>query len=196
MLFVRCVACRKEFGPNDTVYRTSVDQKTGNKPTGRATNAYGGWGRHNGIGFWQAPVCEACRPMHLNWSDPVPCAGCGRPLRCSFKRFGEGAQTCSYGCELRRLKAKRQARRHAAKTQRLCAVCQTPFVPKRGDAKTCSHKCRQKAYRERVTDNKSPQQQKRPTNLLSVTLTDAVTDEHRVHQQKRYTRSLSVTRDG
>ena len=191
---IRCSSCRKIFGPNDTVYRTSVDHETG-KPTGRTTNAYRGL-RGELVFARQAPVCETCRPEHLRWSDPVPCAGCSRPMRCSFKRFGKGAQTCSYACDRHRLNAKRQARRHAAKTRRLCAVCQTPFVPKRDDAKTCSHKCRQKAYRERVTDNNSPQQQKRPTDLLSVTLTDAVTDEHRVHQQKRYTRSLSVTRDG
>jgi hypothetical protein len=33
-------------------------------------------------------------------------------------------------------------------------VCQTEFMPKRDGAQTCSHRCRQKAYRSRKRDAK------------------------------------------
>lgn len=162
LLIIRCVACRKDFGPSEVVYRTSVNYETG-KPLDWPTGAYRGW-RTPYISTVQAPVCEDCRPQgdHFKWSDPVPCAACGRPLRCAFKRQGKGARTCSHTC-WRRLNAERQRQKRGSKDRtRLCVICQSPFVPTRSDAATCSQKCRQKAYRERAR----------------------VTDKHRLHPKK------------
>jgi predicted nucleic acid-binding Zn ribbon protein len=46
-------------------------------------------------------------------------------------------------------------RRHAAQiTDRYCTcgMCNIPFLANRKDARYCSAKCKQKAYRHRVTD--------------------------------------------
>jgi len=38
----------------------------------------------------------------------------------------------------------------------VCAQCHGGFIPQRRDSRYCSHLCRQRAYRERVTDKQKP----------------------------------------
>jgi hypothetical protein len=162
---VKCSTCEKEFGPADTVYRTRVEvcKPKGGEKTVRVWMPGSPRDSHHeyfeGRTIWvsgrQAPVCETCRPTdaYFKWSDPQPCAGCGRPLRSSFTREGKGARTCSHWCwcavEAAKRRQERQQRGGVQHAVKACAVCNVPFIPTRNDAVVCSHKCRQKAYRQR-----------------------------------------------
>ena len=53
---------------------------------------------------------------------------------------------CSDACG-EAVRQARRVRRPAQRLERACDVCQQPFLPRRRDARTCSPKCRQKAYR-------------------------------------------------
>jgi hypothetical protein len=53
----------------------------------------------------------------------------------------------------RLLAKKRSEERKAKRGQMLCATCNQSFTPKRADAKHCSDKCKQKAYRQRGEKN-------------------------------------------
>jgi hypothetical protein len=61
-------------------------------------------------------------------------------------------QTADYSnqCSIDATRRKRQQKPQ----QRTCIVCKDDFTPERSDALTCSHRCRQKAYRDRARDNK------------------------------------------
>ena len=48
-------------------------------------------------------------------------------------------------------------RRKQERKDRICQTCGTTFTPKRSDAKFCCNACRQKAYRDSVTDNEKCQ---------------------------------------
>jgi endogenous inhibitor of DNA gyrase (YacG/DUF329 family) len=76
-----------------------------------------------------------------------PCATCARPVWCWAQRTRR--IFCSRRCEWTHYNRRQQARRAAARPSRPCAVCTRPFVPRRGDATTCSPACRQRAYRQR-----------------------------------------------
>ncbi len=52
---------------------------------------------------------------------------------------------CSKACYWRQLRARRRTERDKV----ACAACGEMFVPKRADARYCSHACRQSAYRKR-----------------------------------------------
>jgi hypothetical protein len=129
-----CALCGKELPADGVIYRFRVSIQD---------KEY--WGRYE----QQAPVCAACRPDY-EWSRPVPCAGCGRLMAYRLGTAGKTPIACSRQCAVETTKRKRpqQDRR------RTCVVCKTSFTPERDDALTCSHRCRQKAYRDRVRDNK------------------------------------------
>ena len=188
---LHCACCGEGIGPNDTVYRTAVGEVRGTTkwtPLDRPTNTFEGWS--TALPRWriyrriaQLPVCEGCRPDgdNFRWSDPTPCGYCGRPLRSAFTRLGKGARTCAYACAIgfQRQEAKRI--RQEQRTAKTCSVCCREFVPSRNDATTCSHKCRQKAYRDRqsVTDDQDENNGK-DSNLI----TCHVTDGRRVQQSE------------
>jgi hypothetical protein len=77
--------------------------------------------------------------------DRGQCECCGRPIR---GHIGWVVKACSIHC-LRTL-YRRRLKRPAEPIP--CAVCGRPFTPHRSDAKVCGSACRQKAYRQRVTD--------------------------------------------
>lgn len=68
-----------------------------------------------------------------------------------------GSDSCSLFCreKLDREYDNRRARERRAKKRgdRECAQCGETFEPRRTDSVYCSNRCRQKAYRRRVTDN-------------------------------------------
>ena len=74
--------------------------------------------------------CENCdrEIRHWDFSQPMPSACCA---------------------ECRRMAANKRSRerRRIGHEPRLCVVCGEMFTPTRGDAKTCSNRCRQKLYR-------------------------------------------------
>jgi hypothetical protein len=101
------------------------------------------------------PLCEGCsrrqrRRFHLN---PFPCVTCGRNVYLREppnQYFIRHAIACSDDCRAAYYRAKRLARK--GPRERVCATCGETFTPPRRDAKTCSPACRQKAYRQRVTE--------------------------------------------
>ena len=84
----------------------------------------------------------------------IICKGCGR----EFYTQIETKKYCLYSlCGNRGYQKELKQRRQQARKDMVCPVCEKAFTPKRSDAKYCSNACRQKAYRNGVTDNASCQ---------------------------------------
>jgi len=84
----------------------------------------------------------------------IICKGCGR----DFYTQIETKKYCLYSlCGNRGYQNELKQRRQEARKDMVCPVCEKTFTPKRSDAKYCSNACRQKAYRNSVTDNASCQ---------------------------------------
>lgn len=81
-------------------------------------------------------------------SYKLTCHHCGSIFYSVSKR----AKYCCYRCSNDNYIAKRKERK-ALEKQKVCVVCNKPFVAKKKDAMYCSNACKQKAYRHRkVTD--------------------------------------------
>jgi hypothetical protein len=84
------------------------------------------------------------------------CWQCGKLVRHSkWHAQGEVNCFCSMRCKdivetRRRLKKEREQRKQRRDCGMICASCSRLFVPKRGDAVTCSSPCRQRMYRLRA----------------------------------------------
>lgn len=84
----------------------------------------------------------------------IYCKGCGRE---SYTNI-ETKKYCLYSlCGNRGYQKELTQRRREARQDRLCKCCGKAFTPKRSDAVYCSNACRQKAYRQNVTDEASCQ---------------------------------------
>ena len=80
----------------------------------------------------------------------IICKGCGR----EFYTTIETKKYCLYGlCGNRGYQKELSQKRLEARQDRICKVCGKVFTPKRSDGIYCSNACRQKAYRQGVTDN-------------------------------------------
>jgi hypothetical protein len=75
------------------------------------------------------------------------CDHCGRDVF-TWKKARDSRFFCCNRCEWSYYNAQTKARTEIE--PRACKVCGKEFIPPRKDAITCSPKCRQKAYRERV----------------------------------------------
>ncbi len=136
-----CGLCAKLFEPEQPAYRTIVPHQALCP------------GLHiTGIG----PVCESCAREHGgffgNYKHIGGCLSCGRQV---FTQWPHAARRGVHCCE----RCRQQYRRKKEITYCTCAHCAEPFIQKRSDAKYCSAKCRQTAYRNRsTTDNDSTTQ--------------------------------------
>jgi hypothetical protein len=77
------------------------------------------------------------------------CKGCGREFytRIASKKY------CYYGlCGNRGYQKELKQRRLEQRKEKTCKGCGKTFTPKRSDAVYCSNACRQRAYRQSVTD--------------------------------------------
>jgi hypothetical protein len=86
---------------------------------------------------------------HDRWHPVRSCEHCGRPVIFDASRrippHAVCGDACRYAVKLAQVRAC-----HARQRQPVsCAACGKPFQPKRSNALTCSHACRQQAYRER-----------------------------------------------
>ena len=80
------------------------------------------------------------------------CKGCGRVFYTTI----ETKKYCLYSlCGNHGYQKELKWRREQERKDRICQTCGNPFTPKRSDAKFCCSACRQKAYRESVTDTAS-----------------------------------------
>ena len=126
-----CARCGRDFAPGQPVLR------------GAANGHYGCSSKRASM---QAPFCEACEPKldPNRWSQQFPCAHCGRSMRYRLGNAGKPPICCSHHCGVARAQPPKPP------SERTCFVCGQTFVAKRADATACSHKCRQRAYRERI----------------------------------------------
>ena len=80
----------------------------------------------------------------------IICKGCGREFYTNI----ETKKYCLYGlCGNRGYQKELSQKRLEARKDRVCKVCGKVFTPQRSDGVYCSNACRQKAYRQGVTDN-------------------------------------------
>lgn len=106
-------------------------------------------------------VCRECAPEHTRKPEdtfyegewftiyaPEPCEVCGRPVVWLHYPDWRLLRCCSSRCDHRRYNRARDEAAAAAR-RKVCEVCGSEFVATRADAKTCSPKCRQAAYRRR-----------------------------------------------
>ena len=84
----------------------------------------------------------------------IYCKGCSREFYTNI----DTKKYCLYSlCGNRGYQKELTQRRREARQDRLCKCCGKAFTPKRSDAVYCSNACRQKAYRQNVTDAASCQ---------------------------------------
>jgi hypothetical protein len=148
-----CTKCGTELGPDDDVFRY--------KPL--LNNGYGGTTYRYRETTDQPPICVDCAPDWLPVlsnrvyklrviSHTAPCENCGRSVY--FVSGNETTPQRVYCCEdcKREARAARKSgqRRRVGPQTFTCEVCGESFEARRSDAKTCSSKCRQKAYRKRT----------------------------------------------
>jgi endogenous inhibitor of DNA gyrase (YacG/DUF329 family) len=151
----QCAHCAHRFQPDEPVWRLC---------------------QRLGQGFYGTivvPLCAACWPKASTWpadefSGPIThewvtysgnCVACGRPVhQTDWRRVRH--HYCSDRCRNAHSPGyqaglARQARAEARGPSRPCSECGEHFEPRRSDARFCSPRCKQKAYRKRVTDNNS-----------------------------------------
>jgi hypothetical protein len=75
-----------------------------------------------------------------------PCVECARPTIMRREYRHRKYIFCCQPCEVAYYNRRRRVRPKPKK----CEVCAKEFMPKRSDSKTCSSRCRQKAYRQRT----------------------------------------------
>jgi len=108
--------------------------------------------------------CQVCAEQDWHWKyrklAQKSCAGCGRPVWSEVRLiwvdrldgYEAAPVTCCEQCAHKvRLAAAHTKRRDTRGTHE-CQGCGETFEPTRMDAKFCSGACKQKAYRDRVTD--------------------------------------------
>ena len=94
-----------------------------------------------------------CKDTHLHVRR-FRCKGCGRVFYTTIKT----KKYCLYSlCGNHGYQKELKWRREQERKDRICQTCGNAFTPKRLDAKFCCNACRQKAYRESVTDNEKCQ---------------------------------------
>jgi hypothetical protein len=81
------------------------------------------------------------------YSHKDECETCGREV--FFVSGTEHTPTRVFCCDDCKTKGATKSRRSAPHVA-VCEVCGEEFTAKRNDAKTCSPKCRQRAYRQRL----------------------------------------------
>jgi endogenous inhibitor of DNA gyrase (YacG/DUF329 family) len=105
------------------------------------------------------PLCEACKPTSREFKPARPCEACGRPVHNldtgQYRHNKFCSQRCRQKIDIAYTRRQRARAREITCAMRPCATCGTEFKPARRDARYCSPRCRQKAHRQRVTDNES-----------------------------------------
>ena len=99
---------------------------------------------------WYEEKLAGIRPNSI--VRKIICKGCGR----DFYTLIETKKYCYYGlCGNRGYQKDLKQWRLEKRQNRVCKGCGKTFTPKRSDAVYCSNACRQRAYRQSVTDKVS-----------------------------------------
>jgi hypothetical protein len=108
-------------------------------------------------GYERTVLCGPCAPEWLSSErdDVITqlCAHCERPMVSRLDLSALESMYCSNACR-KNYKDQLQREQRAEARKKVCEVCGEEFIPPRKDAKTCSKKCKQKAYRERQKEVK------------------------------------------
>jgi hypothetical protein len=136
-----CGGCGRELGESAPIWRKQFTH---------------GRGYFGGATTIIAPICEACWQAAEDanndavWSHG-PCENCQRPVYESQRRKRRHHYCCEDCREKHQLLAihalARQRRTEARGSSRPCQECGERFEPARADAKFCSARCKQKAWR-------------------------------------------------
>ncbi len=92
---------------------------------------------HGGAEYFKYPVRK------------INCEGCGKVFYTQVKV----KKYCNTECAKKGFWKQKRERSLAQRKDMLCKTCGSSFTPKRSDAVYCCNACRQKAYRQSVTDN-------------------------------------------
>ncbi|MCA1731938.1 MAG: hypothetical protein LC751_21860 [Actinobacteria bacterium] len=107
--------------------------------------------------YMRTVLCESCAPELLSpeRDDTITqlCAHCERPMVYRLTPSELGRTFCSDVCGRAYYNQQRKERR-AAECEKVCEICEEKFTATRKDAKTCSRKCKQRAYRRREKEVK------------------------------------------
>ena len=110
--------------------------------------------------YTKTVLCGSCAPEWLSpdMDDVVTqlCAHCERLMVLRLNLSSLGRTFCSDACRQNYHNQLRNEKR-AEERKKVCTVCGEGFIPDRRDAKTCSRKCKQKAYRERKKEARETQ---------------------------------------
>jgi hypothetical protein len=105
-------------------------------------------------------LCESCAPEWLSpgRDDVVTqlCAYCERPMVSRLEPSALENAFCCNACE-RTYKAQLRREQRVEARKKVCEVCGEEFIASRRGAKTCSKKCKQKAYRQRKKETQHNQ---------------------------------------
>ena len=133
-----CARCGNAIGKTEPVWRQRISY----------------W---RGLSHRVAPHCADCKSEYRSfWDHPRACEGCGRDVFHELNLISHRRTFCCENCErpVRAAEARRR-RTEARGATRTCQCCGETFEPSRADARFCCASCKQRAYRARVTDNKS-----------------------------------------
>ena len=150
-----CAKCGRQIAASDPVWRE------------RCSLGQGWFGGHRET---VAPVCFSCKSEYERFSA-LPCGGCGRVVHnLDIGYRDRSLWFCSEVCQAKARAAQARERRREARDSRTCEGCAKTFNPTRTDARFCSVACKQRAYRQRVTDNAPvPQYPHKKRNAKGVT---------------------------
>jgi hypothetical protein len=133
-----CAECNNEFAPGEPVWRFRKMV-----------------GRFFGFCYSFAPHCERCASGdYHHFEKPRPCAGCNRPVHSTTPRWQSASVICCEDCGHKARAIRNRAARAERRGTRDCECCRKMFTPSRSDSRFCSVACKQRAYRQRVTDSK------------------------------------------
>jgi hypothetical protein len=133
-----CAECSHEFVPGEPVWRFRKIV-----------------GRFFGLCYSFAPHCEQCASGDWHcFEKPRPCAGCDRPVHSTTPPWQAASVICCENCGHKARAIRNRAARAERRGTRDCESCRKTFTPSRTDSRFCSVACKQRAYRQRVTDVK------------------------------------------
>ena len=95
--------------------------------------------------YWDAPVKDCWG--YIGLGDRLflmQCDNCGKEFKSSNERRKYCCENCTNQAGIKNRKERKALGRKCK-----CQVCSETFIPPRNDAKFCSGKCKQSAYRKR-----------------------------------------------
>jgi hypothetical protein len=145
---MRCQGCERQMSEDEPAYRLAVGY------SGKWSDRFG-----SSIGS----ICESCATKLLlppKWRSGDRCSQCSRP---TFIHKQPHKSTRRYVCSQECRRAANYARDRRKQRPKVCDTCGEQFTPTREDARYCSAKCKQRAFRQRSATEPVKRMKIRPT---------------------------------